>query len=791
MANLIGQELGGYQIVEEIGQGGMAAVYKAYESATDRYVAIKILPQLFTRDPRFVERFKREAQALAKLEHLHILPIHAYGEQDGITYLAMRYIPTGSLKDRIRRGPLPLQDVCGLLRQIAAALDYAHRHGIFHRDVKPANILLDGEGNAYLTDFGIARMVGATADLTGSGIIGTPAYMSPEQLEESALVVPASDQYALGIVLYEMVTGRTPYLADTPVAMITKKLTAPLPPPSEFNPNLPEAVEHVILRALARDPEARFDSCSELAEQFAAALGGMPVDVQPPAVSSNDLTYDYPAGTEAFTPTAPASPAPTAIPDGPTVTERRRMPAWLIGLIAVLGVVAVGAVIFFGRRGPGAATSDPAQPGEDTDASLPATQSALTAYDNFDNPEFDGSFNAAIWVQDDSLSAEALAAHQEDGRLVLDNVPLRKDTERVLRFPDTWTQENFDFIEGKLQIGDDATGDLSIVKIQLFSSDWEWWAEVRLTADPNAADPWFACDVNIDHTLEILKEIPIEYNTWYATRIEVDWDTESLNYYLDDQLKCIYPLPAGMLEDTHFAGLVGIWQPANASVTAYIDDVRVGYLADEAANQPTPTAYDDFNNPEYDGSFNTDLWVHDDDLSAEILAAHQQDGYLVFDNAPFSEETDRSIRIPAILTQEDFDFVEGKLRLDDDVTGGFSMVKLQLSGDTWEWWAQVYLSGVPDQVDPWFSCDISINNEPELLKEIPIEYNVWYTTRIEVDWDTESLNYYLDDQLKCTYPLPSGMLDDAAFRVEVGVWQETNASITAYIDDMSFGLLEP
>ena len=299
---MIGKTLGGYRIVEQIGMGGMATVYKAYDANTDRYVALKTLPQQYSQNPEFVERFRREARAIAKLEHIHILPVHAFGEDDGLAYLVMRYLAAGTLSERIQQvGQMPLDTTARIITQVAQALDYAHENGILHRDVKPSNVLIDAQDNTYLTDFGIARIVEGTIDLTGDAILGTPQYMSPEQSQGRKDLTAATDQYSLGVVLYEMVTGRTPFQAETPLAIIhMHMLGADLPLPSTLRTDIPEAVERVILKALVREPESRYPSCSAMAKALTQASADQP-------------TVRMPAGANAAPPTA--SPAvPPAVP---------------------------------------------------------------------------------------------------------------------------------------------------------------------------------------------------------------------------------------------------------------------------------------------------------------------------------------------------------------------------------------------------------------------------------------------------------------------------------------------
>ncbi len=242
MSNLMGKTLGPYRVIEQIGLGGMATVYKAYQPSMERYVALKILSTHLSQTPTFVKRFQQEAKMIAKLEHLHILPVYDHGEEGEYLYLVMRFIEAGTLKDRLGQGASSLEDTRRVVSQVGSALEYAHQMGVVHRDLKPNNILVDRQGDCYLTDFGIARMVEGALGLTGSNIIGTPQYMPPEQ-GESAQVDQRADIYAMGVVIYEMLTGRPPYDAETPFAVVMKHLTEPLPLPSSLRPDLPEEVE--------------------------------------------------------------------------------------------------------------------------------------------------------------------------------------------------------------------------------------------------------------------------------------------------------------------------------------------------------------------------------------------------------------------------------------------------------------------------------------------------------------------------------------------------------------------
>ena len=272
MFDLIGKTIGPYRIIEQIGIGGMAMVYKAYQPNMDRYVAIKVLPSHLSNDSEFAKRFQREARAIARLEHAHILPVHDYGEYEGVTFIVMRYIKAGTLKERMAAKPLSLDEAHHIINQIGGALDYAHRMGVIHRDVKPGNVLMDDQGDTYLTDFGLARMMEPTQQLTASGVgLGTPAYMSPEQ-GQGVKVDHRSDIYSLGVILFEMIMGRVPYEAETPMAIVLKHITAELPLPHTINASIPESVERVILRVLAKDPADRYQTAGEMVQALAAAV---------------------------------------------------------------------------------------------------------------------------------------------------------------------------------------------------------------------------------------------------------------------------------------------------------------------------------------------------------------------------------------------------------------------------------------------------------------------------------------------------------------------------------------
>lgn len=343
------QKFGRYEIKSELGRGGMATVYKAFDPLSEREVALKVLPREMLHDPQFRVRFEREIKTVAALEHPAIVPIYDVGEEDGQPYYVMRFMPGGSLQERIAQGPLSLQETARILNKLAPALDEAHTKGIIHRDLKPGNILFDRAGEPYISDFGIAKIAQSKGTtVTGGAIIGTPAYMSPEQAQGDQ-VDGRSDIYALGVILYEMLTGVQPYQATTPMAVVVKHLTEPIPHILDANPNLPPDIEPVIEKAMAKNRDARFSTAAELADavsevargasgQDAIKTASMRATQVAAARTQMAAARTHPAapptrvGEKATTPLPPSAPPKRGVPAGLFI-----FPVILLLLAAALG----------------------------------------------------------------------------------------------------------------------------------------------------------------------------------------------------------------------------------------------------------------------------------------------------------------------------------------------------------------------------------------------------------------------------------------------------------------------
>lgn len=378
------RNLGKYEIIDRIGRGGMAEVYRGYHAALDRYVAIKLLHSFLADDPEFKERFEREARSVARLKHPNIVQVYDFehdAESDSY-YMVMEFINGPTLKDRLfdlsaEGSRLPITEAVRIVKMAAHALAYAHERKMIHRDVKPANLMLDEDGRVVLTDFGIAKIVTGAHITASGGMIGTPAYMAPEQgLGQAG--DERSDIYSLGVILYQLVTGRLPFDANTPLAIILKHVNEPLPLPRQFVPDLPADLEAIIWRALEKDPDARFQSANE----FAAALDTLDVSGQLrlAAASPNGLA------AQGFAQVAPAeyqngdTPilGPADLPLGSGAAPRRRAPRYarVLGTaMLVIALVMTGRAAL-GRNGrasvPAATLSQVASPVATATTAAPA-----------------------------------------------------------------------------------------------------------------------------------------------------------------------------------------------------------------------------------------------------------------------------------------------------------------------------------------------------------------------------------------------------------------------------------
>ncbi|HVU09668.1 MAG TPA: protein kinase [Phototrophicaceae bacterium] len=352
MASLEGQMLGQYKVIAQMGSGGMATVYKAYQERLDRFVAIKMLHEAFQEDKNFLARFQREAKIVARLEHPHIVPVYDYDQFNGRPYLVMKYVEGKTLKAELDEMPPTLDEILRILPPVADALDYAHRQGVLHRDIKPSNIILDGSGVPFLTDFGLAKMAQmGESTLSNDMLLGTPNYISPEQAMGSRDLDSRTDLYSLGVVLYELLVGRVPFSADTPFAVIHDQIYRELPRPSSINPDIKPPVDAVLVKALAKAPADRYATATEMVSAFKQAVAQSDLKTLDPdrsAAASESLanyreqqnqtpppaqsqTLQAPDVSAPLPPIqAPAAqiqkPAPPAQPAPPSVPQQPSMP---------------------------------------------------------------------------------------------------------------------------------------------------------------------------------------------------------------------------------------------------------------------------------------------------------------------------------------------------------------------------------------------------------------------------------------------------------------------------------
>ena len=446
------ETIGRYQLKDKIGEGGMAAVYRAYDPMFKRDVAVKVM-KVDKFDPSMKVRFEREAQTIAALEHPAIIPVYDFGEDGEHLYLVMRLMAGESLKERLAAGPIPLLEVLSILQRIAGALDRAHSKGVIHRDLKPGNIMFDEYGDAYLGDFGIARLTESTVTLTGDQIIGTPAYMSPEQIHGDKTVDARSDIYALGVICFELLTGQRPYNDTTAYKVMMRHVMDPIPDIRTVKPDLPPDLDKIIQEALAKEPDKRFATASDLSDTLRGALSRQ---------EFADMVTGEPAGTPgAAPPTAVFEPTVAMHPPGvqqtPQPAAQRTRPKWLLPALAggvgiiLLVILAISVIAFINRDQSDAVagqdeTPVPTAASEETTVAVEPTAVPATAEPEVDQPVDETSVEAAAERYEQFQSS--YAAGDLDAALIYIEAALASDPENGWYFHEKavvlWDMEEFE-----------------------------------------------------------------------------------------------------------------------------------------------------------------------------------------------------------------------------------------------------------------------------------------------------------------------------------------------------------
>ena len=331
MPFIIGENVGPYRLIEKLGKGGMATVFKAYHPSLDRYVAIKALHPAFMEHPGFIDRFEREAKVIAKLDHPNIVPIYDFSEHEDRPYLVLKYIQGETLKARLEKSKLTYKESRQIFRVISSALAYAHQEGVLHRDIKPSNVLLEKGGQFYLADFGLARIAETSqTTLSGQMMMGTPHYISPEQAKGLGNLDSGTDIYSLGVMMYELLVGDVPYQADTPFSVIHDHIYSPLPLPRELNPDLTEEIQRALLKALAKKRGDRYQSVTEMMGVFLKAFDTLikehPSDGEAPTlmIRRETVTADVEEDVTEAALTQTGAPVEAAVQ-----TKKRRIPGWV------------------------------------------------------------------------------------------------------------------------------------------------------------------------------------------------------------------------------------------------------------------------------------------------------------------------------------------------------------------------------------------------------------------------------------------------------------------------------
>ncbi|MFQ5944358.1 MAG: serine/threonine-protein kinase, partial [Anaerolineales bacterium] len=775
VSDLIGKTLGSYQVLEQLGRGGMAVVYKAYQPSLDRYVAIKVLPTYEAHDQEFLTRFKREARAVAKLEHPNILAVHDSGHQEGVSYIVMRYVEAGTLKSFMGTA-LEMERIVTLIGQIADALHYAHENGVIHRDVKPSNVLLDRGDWPLLTDFGVARMLGAAEELTATGVgMGTPAYMSPEQgLGER--VDRRSDVYSLGVVLFEMLTGDLPFEAETPLAIVLKHIHDPLPIPSQVNPSIPEAVERVVLKAMAKAPEDRFQTTAELKEALSEAV----------KEAEDTGTLDR-YRTEA--------PMEAAAPESAPPTSQLRQLWWLAPAAAVLVVAAF--LLGRGILGTSESSEEPiaeaiatsavqTAPAEESVASVPpAGDHDFGVYDDFNDPAFDGALNPANWVDQ---SDPTCAVGQEQGGLRIANEASQEPAECRVSFPlDTFPSlPQIRLLEFDVWLSSDHSEELSEHNWSLEAVDipqgvWHGLCGVAGRAEGAVA---FIEVKNFDSDT-FARNIQIPFDAWHNLRFEVDPGSLELACYVDGLLiGSTVPDAASELYGSETSVRLQAFRPPGSLATAYIDNVRIEIAPIGGEGL---VLYDDFEDPAFQGSLNPDKWQSEID---EGCRTNQRDGALVVSNDQSDEACASQVYAPEWrqIQLEQIRVLEAPFATtahhgDAAIEHNWKITAPDIEPDGWETWCGIQV----DAEGPRAFFEVSGTSEGRFYRGIQISQETWHRIRLEFDPDSRQLSCLLGDQMiGSVIPDPFDALMQSPVHVSLRAWRSPNSYGTTMVDDVRF-----
>ena len=357
MPFIIGENVGPYRLVEKLGKGGMATVFKAYHPSLDRYVAIKALHPAFMEHPGFIERFEREAKVVARLEHPNIVSIYDFSEHEDRPYLVLKYVRGETLKARLEKSKLTYKESRHIFRVISSALAYAHQEGVLHRDVKPSNVLLEKGGQIYLADFGLARIAETSqTTLSGQMMMGTPHYISPEQAKGLGDLDSGTDIYSLGVMMYELLVGEVPFQADTPFSVIHDHIYSPLPLPLEMNPDLNEDIQRAILKALAKKRQDRYENVSAMMAVFLKAFDSLikdhPSEGEAPTLalktSARKTAVQRTGVTEGIIDTE--IPPETAVGEK---TKKRGIPGWIWWFaLPAFVLIFLGSMVVSNAMGP-------------------------------------------------------------------------------------------------------------------------------------------------------------------------------------------------------------------------------------------------------------------------------------------------------------------------------------------------------------------------------------------------------------------------------------------------------